>query len=141
MELAGVRADASTRVAAVVAFYGNSDLLAEERERGGFTTNLGQLFPGHSRLDDATTALLKSASAVYQVRPGLPPFLLLHGNADRSVPYQRSVDLRASLQAAGVPCELITIPGGVHGMINWDQVAPDYRERFVAWLERALKSD
>jgi len=141
VELAGVRADASTRVAAVVAFYGNSDLLAEERERGGFTTNLGQLFPGHSRLDDATTALLKSASAVYQVRPGLPPFLLLHGNADRSVPYQRSVDLRASLQAAGVPCELITIPGGVHGMINWDQVAPDYRERVVAWLERALKSD
>jgi molybdenum ABC transporter molybdate-binding protein len=141
VELAAVRPDTGTRVDAIVAFYGNSDLLAEERERGGFKGNFGALFPGHTELDDATVALLKSASALYQVRPGLPPFLLVHGNADKSVPYQRSVDLNARLQAAGVPCDFITIPGGVHGMVYWDQVAPDYKERVVAWLQRTLKSD
>jgi len=141
VELEGTRADPSTRVSAIVSFYGNSDVLAEARERGGVVGNLGQLFPGHAQLDAAAVALLQSASAVYQVRPGLPPFLLLHGNADKSVPYQRSVDFHARLVAAGVPCDFITIPGGVHGMINWDQVAPDYRERVVAWLQRTLKSD
>jgi molybdenum ABC transporter molybdate-binding protein len=141
VELEGTRSDPATRVAAVVAFYGNSDLLAEEKERGGFLGNFGALFPGRTQLDDSAVALLKSASAVYQVRPGLPPFLLLHGDADKSVPYSRSVELHARLVAAGVPCDFITIPGGVHGMINWDQVAPHYREDVVAWLQRTLKSD
>ncbi len=141
VELAAVRMNDSTRLAAVVVFYGNSNLIAEEVERGGFKGNFGALFPGRTQMDDATTALLRSASPVYLVRPGLPPFLLVHGNADKSVPYQRSVDFLAMLQAVRVPCELITIPGGVHGMVYWDPVAPDYKDRVVAWLQRTLKSD
>lgn len=49
------------------------------------------------------------------VTPDCPPTLLLHGNADTDVPYQRSVDMAAALNRAGVAHELITIDGGPHG--------------------------
>jgi molybdenum ABC transporter molybdate-binding protein len=140
VELAGTRADASTRVAAVVSFYGYYDLLGEARRRGGLAGSLGQLF-GHTQLDNQTIPIVWAASAASHIRPGLPPFLLVHGDSDQSVPYQQSVDFHAKLLAAGVPCDFITIPGGVHGMIYWDKVAPHYRDQVVAWLQRTLKSD
>ena len=136
--LAAVRADASTRVAAVVTFYGNFDLLAEERERGGFTLELGSLFKGRTKLDDDTTAFVKAASPIYLVKGGLPPFLLLHGNADTRVPYQRSVAFYAKLTAAGDRCEFITIPGGIHGMSRWEPLLPGFKEKVVAWLEKTM---
>jgi acetyl esterase/lipase len=44
-----------------------------------------------------------------------PPTLLLHGNADTDVPYERSVDMAKKLADAGVEHKLITIDGGPHG--------------------------
>ncbi|GMU93151.1 MAG: hypothetical protein AMXMBFR4_22090 [Candidatus Hydrogenedentota bacterium] len=49
------------------------------------------------------------------VTPNYPPTLLLHGDADTDVPYQRSVDMAAALSRSGVAHELITIEGGAHG--------------------------
>jgi acetyl esterase/lipase len=44
-----------------------------------------------------------------------PPTLLLHGNADTDVPYQRSVDMAKKLSETGVEHDFITIDGGPHG--------------------------
>ncbi len=139
VDLAATRADESTRVAAVVSFYGPYDLVEDAKHRGGLTTNLGQLF-GHSQLDDQTTPIVWDASPAAHIHPGLPPFLLLHGDGDKTVPYQWSVEFRDKLLAAGVHCQLITIPDGIHGMLYWDKVAPGYQEWVVAWLKRTLKS-
>jgi dipeptidyl aminopeptidase/acylaminoacyl peptidase len=40
---------------------------------------------------------------------------MVQGDADPTVPYSHSVRLKAALDAAGVPNELVTIPGGKHG--------------------------
>ncbi len=140
VDLAAARADDSTRVAAVVSFYGVYDLVALANARGGLTGNVGQLFRA-SQLNAETTPIVWNASAAAFIRPGLPPFLLVHGDHDEKVPYQQSVDFRAALLAAGVPCTLITIPGGSHGMITWTKLHPDYPEPVVAWLRQTLKSD
>lgn len=136
VDLAAARADKSTRVDAVVSFYGVYDLVALAKAKGA-GGNLGELF-GISTLDDRTTPMLRAASAAAYIRPGLPPFLLVHGDADPKVPYQLDVDFRSRLLAVGVPCDLITIHGGGHGMVSWQKVAPDYRDRVVAWLQRTL---
>jgi alpha-L-fucosidase 2 len=136
--LAGVSADPTVRVAAVVDFYGPIDLLAKVRAAGGnLEPGLAGLF-GSAALDHETAVRLQAASPINFVRPGLPPFLLLHGTADKSVPFENSVDLQAKLRAAGDTCDLIVIPGGAHGMINWDKIAPDYKERVVSWLSRTI---
>ena len=43
-----------------------------------------------------------------------PPFLLLHGDTDRSVPLQQSQVMVTALEKAGVPVELIVKKGGGH---------------------------
>lgn len=136
--LAAMQADDSTRVAAVIPFYLPADLLEDPIKTGVLNPSRSALI-GRTEFNDESRALLRAASPMYFVKPGLPPFLLLHGTADQSVPYHQSVDMQAKLRAAGVPCELITIPGGVHGMLSWDTVAPDYKDRVVGWLVQTLR--
>jgi alpha-L-fucosidase 2 len=138
VELAAVRADQSTRVAAVVSFYGRADLLADIRNKNGKLTGaMAQLF-GTTVMTDATRDVLRSASPLYHVQPGLPPFLLLHGDKDTQVPYEESLKMRAKLWAAGDRCDLITIPNGPHGMFYWERYDPAYKSKVIAWLQHTL---
>ncbi|MDO8544761.1 MAG: alpha/beta hydrolase [Opitutaceae bacterium] len=135
--LAAVRADESTRLAAIVPFYGVFDLPARVQPGATLLANYIALF-GRESADAATLALLREASPLSHVKRGLPPFLLVHGDADTRVPIAQSIAMQARLRAAGVPCELFTIKGAGHGMAGWTAIAPDYKERVVAWLIRTL---
>ncbi len=135
--LAAVRADDSTRVAAVVPFYGVFDLVAEAHRRGGAIPSFNKLL-GRDTLDETMLKLMRDASPQNFVKPGLPPFLLVHGTADQTVAYQQSVDMQTRLRAAGVPCELLPIKDGPHGMLPWPKLAPDFKDRVVAWLRKTL---
>lgn len=138
VELAAVRATDATRVAAVVPFYGRGDLIDDLKPGAELRTNLAQLF-GRKTFDDVAEKLMREASPLLQIKPGLPPFLLVHGTADKSVPYQQSVEWQARMKALGMTCDLITIKDGAHGMINWDGVAPTYKQDVITWLNRTLK--
>jgi acetyl esterase/lipase len=59
--------------------------------------------------------IAERVSPLTWVRPGLPPILTLHGDADTIVPYQQAVRLHEALDQAGVPNRLHTVPGGGHG--------------------------
>jgi dipeptidyl aminopeptidase/acylaminoacyl peptidase len=59
--------------------------------------------------------IAKRVSPLSYVRAGLPPVLTIHGDADPTVPYTQSVRLHKALSDAGVPNELMTMPGGKHG--------------------------
>ncbi len=60
----------------------------------------------------------KAISPITYVRPGVPPTLLIHGDADAIVPYQQAEILVAKLKEANVPVQLITKPGKNHGWPN-----------------------
>lgn len=137
--LAAVRMTDATRLAAVIPFYGRHDLVGDVPIGGKLAPNLAALFARPETLDAQTETLLRAASPLDLVRPGLPPFLLVHGTADQSVPYQQSVALEARLRVAGVPCDFITIKDGPHGMLYWEKFAPDYKAQVVAWLIKTLK--
>ena len=57
----------------------------------------------------------RRVSPLNYVRPDLPPILTIHGDADTVVPYSQATRMQAELEKAGVPHQLITIPGGKHG--------------------------
>ena len=135
--LAVVRATEATRVAAAVPFYGIFDFAAEAKRRDGQIPSFNKLF-GRETQDATMQKMMHEASPINFVKPGLPPFLLVHGTADQSVAYQQSVDMLARLRAAGVPSELITIKDGPHGMLPWPPLAPDFTDRVVAWLNKTL---
>jgi acetyl esterase/lipase len=59
--------------------------------------------------------IARRVSPLTYVRAGLPPILSIHGDADPTVPYPHAVRLHKALTEAGVPNQLLTIPGGKHG--------------------------
>jgi acetyl esterase/lipase len=64
-----------------------------------------------SGLDPVTDRdALDAYCPVRHVSSSFPPALLLHGDADKDVPYQESVAMVEALQAAGVDAELVTVP-------------------------------
>ena len=130
---AAVRAGDDARVAAVVPFFAPVDLESDTDRRGGLSVSMRALF-GRTDLDEAARQALRDGSPIRRVHKGLPPFLLLHGTADMSVPYEQSVRFQKALCEAGVTCDLITVPDGTHGTREWDERLPGYADQVVAWL-------
>lgn len=58
--------------------------------------------------------LYKEASPMALVRPGLPPFFLYHGAVDDLVLPSQAENFATALRGAGVPVELLLLPGYGH---------------------------
>ncbi len=60
-------------------------------------------------------AFAKSVSPIWYVNKKSPPTLIIHGDADSTVPIVQSQQLLEKYKSVGVRAELITVPGGGHG--------------------------
>ncbi|MCB1277376.1 alpha/beta hydrolase [Prosthecobacter sp.] len=134
---AGVTGEGDTRVAAVVPFYPPQDLVVQVKRRNALG-GLGGLI-GTEELNDAAWQKLADISPINHIKPGLPPFLQIHGDKDETVPISQSVAFEKKMKAAGNACETITVPGGVHGMGGWAKLGSDYQAQMIAWLRKTLK--
>jgi acetyl esterase/lipase len=56
----------------------------------------------------------RAVSAIFHVRPGLPPALIAAGEPDHLVPFAGHLELVAELNHAGVPNQLVAIPYTEH---------------------------
>ncbi len=65
----------------------------------------------------------KSVSPVSYLNKKIPPIMIIHGNADSTVPYKQSVDLHQKLVDLGVKTEFITVEGGGHGKFTKEKNA------------------
>lgn len=134
---AGVTGEGETRVAAVVPFYAPHDLVVQVQRRNALG-GLGGLI-GTEELNEAAWKKLADISPLNHIKPGLPPFLQIHGDKDETVPISQSINFAAKTQAAGNSCETITVPGGAHGMGGWEKLGSDYQAQMIAWLHKTLK--
>jgi acetyl esterase/lipase len=98
------------RAAAIVSWFGITDVadLLEGANRKPYA--VAWLGSSTERAE-----LARRVSPLTYVRAGLPPILMIHGDADASVPYSHSVRLHEELDRVGAPNRLYTIPGGGHG--------------------------
>jgi acetyl esterase/lipase len=135
--LAVVEAAPDAQVAAVVGLAAPTDLETDTERRGGLSVALKDLL-NRQDVNDEVRALLRDLSPVNHLKAGLPPFLLVHGTADRSVPYGQSVGFQARLKALGVACDLITIDNAPHSIKEWSRFDPDYVGQIIDWLTRTM---
>jgi acetyl esterase/lipase len=111
------------KVAAIINWYGITDvvdLLAGPNMKVYAVTWLGSMANREE--------IARRVSPLAYVRPGLPPVLTIHGDADPTVPYAHGVQLRDALDKAGVPNRLVTIPGGRHGDFSQPEMTRIYSE-------------
>jgi acetyl esterase/lipase len=116
----GANPGVSSRVQAVVDFFGPTDFLQMDAHR------LSAAAMTHDAPDSPESQLVGGpirdnpdkvarANPITYVTPDDPPFLIVHGDADLLVPHHQSELLEAALRKAGVRVRLVTIPGGPHG--------------------------
>jgi acetyl esterase/lipase len=116
----GANPGVSSRVQAVVDFFGPTDFLQMDAHRPPAATMAhdapdspeSQLVGGPIRANPDKVA---RANPITYVTPDDPPFFIVHGDADLLVPHHQSELLEAALRRAGVRVRLVTIPGGPHG--------------------------
>jgi acetyl esterase/lipase len=127
-----------TSVAGCVAFYGVYDFA----DRHGVWGHAGlrRLLERHvmkAPLARAPEAWEK-ASPIARVRPGAPPFFVIHGTHDTMVPVAEARHFCEVLRQAGAPVVYAEIPGAQHAF----ELFPSLRStfvihgvaRFLAWL-------
>jgi acetyl esterase/lipase len=104
--------DQSSRVQAVVDYFGPTDLAAFGKDE---LAQKGMLAPfvGKRYADDP--AAHEKASPVKYVSKDAPPFLIFHGTKDWVVPIEQSRELAGKLKEFRVPVKLVEVPGEGHG--------------------------
>jgi acetyl esterase/lipase len=115
--------DVPVKVAAIVNWYGIADV--NDLIAGPNLKNYAAMWMG-SMPNAAEVA--KSVSPLTYVRSGLPPIITIHGDKDDVVPYAHATRLKDALDKAKVPNQLVTIPGGGHGMFTKAQYETAYTE-------------
>jgi acetyl esterase/lipase len=89
---------------------------------------------------DAEPRAFDSFCPLRNVTAAYPPTLLVHGTRDTDVPYEQSELMDRELTGQGVEHELITVPGGAHGLGGTDPaVLADIRRRILVFLAKHLQ--
>lgn len=65
-------------------------------------------------------------SPLHQRAANMPPTLIFHGSADRTVPYSRAAGYCSALRSDGNDCEIVRVDGGEH---TWFGRTPSLQQR------------
>jgi acetyl esterase/lipase len=135
----GSHLDTSSRVQAVVDFFGPTDFLQMDTHR----LPEGMI---HDPADSPESRLVGGpiqenpgkvarANPITYLRADAPPFLIVHGDRDPLVPHHQSELLAAALEEAGVPVTFYTVRGGGHGGFEDPRVDELTREFLAKYLK------
>ena len=67
--------------------------------------------------------LVAEANPCRLLTPDSPPILIMHGTADRAIPYEQALQLRQACREAGVTHTLVPVEGGGHGFPGGDSAS------------------
>lgn len=139
VSMAGIRSQGDTAVAAVVPYYAPHDLEYRAVQRKDVGEGLASLFGISREVNEENRKVLREGSPHLKLTGGLPPYLLIHGDQDTTVPYEQSTRFQEATRKLGNVCDLITIPGGAHGMGGWQKTSgADYATRMIDWLNKTM---
>jgi acetyl esterase/lipase len=138
----GPNKDVSSRVQAVVDFFGPTDMLKmkeEATEKPVFDADaadspVGRLFGGPVQ---EHKELAEKANPIHYITKDAAPFLILHGDKDNIVPLAQSRILDEALKAAGVESTLVVVKGDGHGGPGFG--SPENVQKIVDFLDKHLK--
>ncbi|HWX20842.1 MAG TPA: alpha/beta hydrolase [Candidatus Binatia bacterium] len=116
----------SSRVQAVIDWFGPTDFLhigdAEKDSRHNSLDSPESKLIGGALLENREQAA--KASPITYVSKDLPPFLIMHGDQDHTVPFSQSESFYGALKQAGVDATLVPMKGAGHGFGGPEAIAP-----------------
>lgn len=126
----------SSAVSAVIDFFGPANFVTMSSQESRVphdtaTSPEGKLLGGAPQ---DVPAVARNASPQHHIDGDEPPFLVVHGNRDRIVPYAQSVDFVKALRAKDVDTTFITVDGAGHGQ----GFGPDVEKAVSTFLGKHL---
>jgi acetyl esterase/lipase len=133
----------SSAVQAVACFFPPTDFLnygkpGEDAVGVGILKDFQPAFGPGSGSPESRRKLGHEISPINFITPGMPPVLIIHGDADTLVPIQQARVFVEKATAAGVNAKLITKPGLGHGWAAMGADAADLADWFDGYL-RGIK--
>ncbi len=122
------------RVAAVVDFMGVSDF-ARFYNAGFYHDSLQRAFGGTP--EEVPDVYREQSAALNAEKLADVPVLIIHGDADRTVPVWNSRILHSVLKAAGGTVKYIEVPGGTHR----NEIVQGLEEEILGFLGRYAKQN
>ena len=120
----GGNLDVSSNVDAVADWFGPIDMMRMNNTCDGVNDGKSPEAALIGCAPEADTAMTKLISPLHYVeqavKANLPRFLVIHGDADNVVPYCQGKFMSEVLQKKGVLEEFITVPGGQHGPVTFN---------------------
>jgi alpha-L-fucosidase 2 len=135
------------KIAAVVPFYPAIDFdeLVEGQDKTQLAYRGVLQFVGAKEPTDEARKIMAEASPITWVRPGMPPFLFIHGTQDQLCNFHQSVEMCTKMKAAGNQCEIYAVEGAPHWIGNWEKerdTHPEwmgYKQKLPEWLKKTMK--
>lgn len=118
----------SDRVAAVVAFFGPTDLIPWVTPDSKYYHNFPAL--------QFEASKAKDYSPLFHVSQDDPPTLLIHGDVDKLVPIDHSEKILKEFEKSKVTAELLVIEGAAHGFRGEDKQKTE--AALVQWFTKHL---
>lgn len=116
----------SSRVQAVIDWFGPTDFIhigeAESELKHNASDSPESKLIGGPVLENKDKAA--KASPITYVSKDAPPFLIMHGDKDRTVPFDQSERLVRALKKAGVDVSFVPMKGAGHGFGGPDAITP-----------------
>jgi acetyl esterase/lipase len=135
----------SSAVQCVACFFPPTDFLnygkPGERVIGdGILAPFKPAFGQIPKTDEGKEKYGREISPLYFVTSNMPPACLIHGDADKLVPYQQSEIFVERCKEMGVPAKLITKKGLAHGWPDWIKDMSFLADWFDLHLQKGGKS-
>jgi acetyl esterase/lipase len=124
----------SSRVQAVIDWYGRADLTRVCTDPAMATHPVAQLLGGSG---GQVAEIARKASPITYVSEDDPPFLIMHGDVDKTVPVQLSIAFAEALKKKDVPVTLVILPGVDHGGSEF--LKPEKVSIIDAFLNKYIK--
>jgi len=126
-----------TQVKAVAVFFPPTDLLEWDTGKPADPQLIVPLLfvgGGTNHPVEEITQRARQASPLHRVTKPEVPFLIFHGDADKTVPLSHSQKLVAAINAAGGSAELVIKPGGGHPWLTM----PEEVKKMADWFDKQL---
>lgn len=130
----------SSRTQAVVAWFPPTDMVNWQVPKGFALLAVARpdLFDRIFGEVKDLESQLKGISPINYVGKDSPPLLLIHGDADKTVPLQQSTIMKAKYEELGLTVKLVVQPGGGHS--SWPGIMDQYPTVWD-WFQTHLKKE
>lgn len=131
----------SSAVQAVGCFYPPTDFLnygspSEDGVGIGPMEPFKPAFGPEADTPSSRAQLGRAISPIYFITAALPPTLLIHGDADTTVPLQQSEVFVRAAANYGIKVELLVVPGAGHGQL----FMPGKKALVADWFDQHLRA-